>query len=100
MKAVLNGTVLAEAAAEELAHIEGNRYFPPSSLTTELFSESATAYTCPWKGAAQYWNAVVDGETVQDIAWSYPDLRPGAVEKVGKDFAGFVAFDRKVSIEE
>lgn len=100
MKAVLDGTVLAEAPEEQLARIEGNRYFPPSALTAALFTESPTAYTCSWKGAAQYWNAVIDGETVADIAWSYPDLLPGAVERVGKDFAGYVAFDRRVTFED
>ena len=27
---------------------------------------------CPYKGVATYWSASVGGETVADIAWSYP----------------------------
>ena len=42
----------------------------------------------------------LDGAELTDGAWSYPDLRPGAVERVGKDFAGYVAFDRKVVVSD
>jgi hypothetical protein len=35
----------------DLIPIEGNYYFPPSSLSAGAFSESPTPYTCPWKGA-------------------------------------------------
>ncbi|HCR55752.1 TPA: nucleotidyltransferase domain-containing protein, partial [Candidatus Saccharibacteria bacterium] len=32
MKATWNGAVLAEAAQEDLIHIEGNWYFPPDAV--------------------------------------------------------------------
>ena len=95
MKAVVNGTVVAEAAADEIISIEGNSYFPPASLTEGLLAESATPYTCPWKGPAQYWDLRTSQGTIPDGAWSYPNLKPSAVERVGRDFAGYIAFDRK-----
>ncbi len=31
---------------------------------------------CPYKGTATYWNAVVDGVAMPDVAWSYEDALP------------------------
>lgn len=42
MKAVVGDTVIAEAPEEDLIKIEGNWYFPPSSVKSELFTESPT----------------------------------------------------------
>ena len=100
MKAVLNGAVLAEAPKEDLIRIEGNWYFPPESVKAELLQKSPTPYTCPWKGDCQYFS-VKDGEVVlQDRAWSYPEILPSAVTRVGKDFAGYVAFWKEVQVTE
>jgi uncharacterized protein (DUF427 family) len=95
VKAAVNGTVVAEAAADEVISIEGNSYFPPDRLAEGVLAESATPYTCPWKGPAQYWNLRTPQGTISDGAWSYPDLKPSAVERVGRDFAGYIAFDRR-----
>ncbi len=100
MKAVLNGTVIAEAPKEELIQIEGNWYFPPSSVHTEYLEKSPTPYTCPWKGECQYFS-VKDGDTLlQDRGWSYPTPYPSAFERVGKDFSGYVAFWKDVQVTE
>lgn len=100
MKAVLNGTVIAEAPEADLISIEGNWYFPPSSVTPGALSESPTPYTCPWKGECQYFS-VSDGEAdLQDRAWSYPTPMPTAIEKVGRDFSGYVAFWKEVQVVE
>ncbi|MFW2513311.1 DUF427 domain-containing protein [Demequina sp. SO4-13] len=100
MKAIHNGTVLAEASKDDLVKIEGNWYFPPSSLTENVTPTSPTQYHCPWKGDAQYYNATTDGGDKADAAWSYNDLLPGAADRVGKDFSGYVAFDRSIEITE
>ena len=98
MRATVNETVIAEAPQDELVRIEGNWYFPPSSINPGALAESATAYTCPWKGAAQYWDVVTPAGTTRDGAWSYPALLPTAVERVGTDFAGYVAFSPGVRV--
>ena len=100
MRATLNGTVIAEAEESDLVRIEGNWYFPPSAVVDGALTESPTAYTCPWKGAAQYWDVVTPAGTASDGAWSYPDLKPSAVERVGTDFAGYVAFWKEVQVSE
>ena len=56
MKAIINDVVIAEAPPADIISIEGNSYFPPASLARDVLSESATPYTCPWKGPAQYWD--------------------------------------------
>jgi uncharacterized protein (DUF427 family) len=100
MKAVLNGVVIAEASEDQLIRIEGNWYFPPASVHQEFLTKSPTPYTCPWKGDCQYYTLTVDGQAFPDRAFSYDDLRPGAVERVGQDFAGYVAFWKEVSVGE
>ena len=100
MKAHVNGTVIAEAPQEELIQIEGNWYFPPSSVNGELLEKSPTPYHCPWKGDTQYFTVVVDGQKLQDRAWSYPTPMPTSFERVGKDYSNYVAFWKEVSVSE
>jgi uncharacterized protein (DUF427 family) len=100
MRALVNGTVIAEAPQSDLVKIEGNWYFPPAAVNREYLAESPTPYTCPWKGACQYYTISVDGQSFPDRAWAYPTLLPGAVERVGTDFAGYVAFWKEVSVED
>lgn len=71
IRAVWNGVVLAEAA--EAVRLEGNHYFPVSSLRREYFSDSPTTTVCPWKGTAHYYGVTVDGQVNADAAWYYPD---------------------------
>jgi uncharacterized protein (DUF427 family) len=98
MKARVGDVVIADAADEDLVRIEGNWYFPPASIVEGALTQSPTPYTCPWKGQAQYFNVVVDGEEKPDLAWSYPHPYESAFEKVGTDFSGYVAFDPAVTV--
>lgn len=95
MKATIDGEVVAEAPDSDLITIEGNSYFPPASLNASAFSDSATPYTCPWKGAAQYHDVSAGGTVHHDAAWSYPEPYPSSFDRVGKDYSGYVAFDKR-----
>jgi uncharacterized protein (DUF427 family) len=97
MRATLGDKVIATADAKDIIMIEGNRYFPPSSIDWSVLEPSPTEYTCPWKGQAEYYS-LVDGQ--KDVAWAYVAPNADAVQQVGKDFAKFVAFDRAVVIDE
>jgi uncharacterized protein (DUF427 family) len=103
MKALLNDQVVAEANKDELIYIEGNWYFPLSSVKRELLHESDTPYNCPWKGECQYYD-VGAGENVsawsRDSAFSYNNPLPSAIERVRKDFTGYVAFWRDITVTE
>ncbi|MCS5718172.1 DUF427 domain-containing protein [Herbiconiux sp. CPCC 205763] len=100
MKAVLGGTVIAEAPKEDLIAIEGNWYFPPSSVNAELLEKSPTPYTCPWKGECQYFNVKDGTASLQDRAWTYPHPYPTAFDRVGKDFTNYVAFWKEVQVTD
>ncbi len=95
MNASVDGVLVAAAPDSDLISIEGNFYFPPSSLKAELFSDSSTPYTCPWKGEAQYHDVTAAGSIHRDAAWSYPDPYPGSFDKVGRNYSGYVAFDKE-----
>jgi uncharacterized protein (DUF427 family) len=100
MKAIWNDQIIAEADKEDLIYIEGNWYFPPASVKQEFLEKSDTPYTCPWKGVCQYFNVISGDKKSEDNAWSYPEPLPGAIERVHKDFANYVAFWRDVQVTE
>lgn len=100
MKAVLDDIVIAEAPESELIRIEGNWYFPPASVNSELVQHSDTPYTCPWKGECEYLDIVAGGKTLHDRAWRYPTPYPTAFERVGADFSNYVAFWKDVQVVE
>jgi uncharacterized protein (DUF427 family) len=52
-KATVGGTVIAET--KEWEEVEGNVYFPPSSIKEEYFSKTDLHTTCGWKGVASYY---------------------------------------------
>lgn len=98
--ATLNGTVIADAPEEDVIRIEGNVYFPPSTVTEGVLTTSPTPYTCPWKGECQYYTVTIDGEALPDRAWTYPEPYPSAIDKVGRDFSGYVAFWKEVRVAD
>lgn len=100
MKAIWKDNVIAEADRKDLIYIEGNWYFPPSSVKKEFLTESPTPYTCPWKGVCQYFNVGQDADVSKDNAWSYPKPLPTAIDQVKKDFSNYVAFWQDVAVTE
>lgn len=98
MKATWNDTVIAEADEADLIKIEGNWYFPPESIDTQYYKDSDQRTECFWKGTANYYDVVVDGQTNDGAAWYYPVLKEGSVERVKKDFSNYVAFWRGVEV--
>jgi uncharacterized protein (DUF427 family) len=100
MKAIWNGIVIADAPKDELIFIERNWYFPPARVKTEYLRKSDTPYTCPWKGKCQYFDIGTGDEWGKDNAFSYPEPNASALERVKKDFSGYVAFWRDVEVTE
>jgi uncharacterized protein (DUF427 family) len=91
VRVTLDDHVLAES--NDTIVVEGNHYFPPTSVRTSMLSPSETTSVCPWKGwvhfdrptqspelplayfhifrTASYYDAVLSGKTtVNDVAWS------------------------------
>ena len=78
MKAVYNGTVIAES--DETVVVEGNHYFPPDSIKREYFAPADATSVCPWKGTASYYSLTVGEDTAADVAWYYPEPKAEAAE--------------------
>lgn len=91
MKAIWNGEVIAES--DDTVVVEGNHYFPASSIKREFLTDSDTHSTCPWKGKASYYSLSVNGETNRDAAWYYPSPKAGA-----EQVADRVAFWKGVKV--
>ena len=100
MKAMLGDVVIADSPKEDLISIEGNWYFPPSSVNSEYLVESPTPYHCPWKGDCLYFSVRSGDTLLQDRAFSYPNPIPTAFDRVGKDFSNYVVFWKDVRIVE
>jgi len=98
MKAIWNGKTIAEAEEKDLISIEGNWYFPASALDMQFFKKNDQHTTCVWKGEASYYDLDVDGEINSGAAWYYPVPKEGSVDRVGKDFANYVAFWKGVEV--
>lgn len=90
-EAVWNGKVIAES--DDTVRLEGNPYFPRSSVRDQYLKESDTQTICPWKGRASYYTIVVNGAENRDAAWYYPS--PSAVAAKIK---GRVAFWKGVKV--
>jgi uncharacterized protein (DUF427 family) len=91
-KAVWNGAVLAES--DQTVMVEGNHYFPMDAVNDEYFTDSPSTSRCPWKGKANYFDVVVDGQVNKSAAWIYRDPKAAAA-----DIRGHVAFWRGVRVE-
>ena len=92
MKAIWNDTILAES--DDTVVVEGNHYFPASSLKREHFADSDTHTTCSWKGVASYYTIEAGGQKNPDAAWYYPTPKDAAKEIVDR-----VAFWKGVEVK-
>ena len=92
-RAVWNGVTLAETDASVV--VEGNHYFPPTSIHEEYFRKSEAQTVCGWKGTASYYDLVVGDQVNPQAAWYYPDPKEAAAE-----IKGYVAFWKGVEVVE
>ena len=93
MKATWNNQVIAESS--ETVIIEGNQYFPVTSVKPEFLEPSSTKTRCSWKGTASYYNLSVDGKKNNDAVWYYPEPKDAA-----KEISGYLAFWKGVTVTE
>lgn len=93
MKAMWKGRILAHS--DDTVIVENNHYFPLTCLNMDYFKPSDTTSHCPWKGEANYYSVVVDGEENKDAAWYYSTPKEAAMEIKDR-----VAFWRGVKVIE
>jgi uncharacterized protein (DUF427 family) len=89
--ATWNGQVIATSDA--CLSVEGNAYFPPDALKSEFFKSNTHTSVCSWKGDANYFDVVVNGETNANAAWVYKDPKSAAAP-----IKGYVAFWKGVEV--
>jgi uncharacterized protein (DUF427 family) len=73
-----NGTVLVDTTETMVVYetaLDPRLYVDPGLVRVELTRSQLHTY-CPYKGTATYWNAVVNGVVLPDVAWSYEDALP------------------------
>jgi uncharacterized protein (DUF427 family) len=52
-------------------------YFPPEDVRMDLLERSERTTICEWKGDAIYHHSAGAGRPRANVAWSYPDPKPG-----------------------
>jgi uncharacterized protein (DUF427 family) len=95
-----SGTPLAQAdLGESLVKYEGNWYFDAAAVQAGVLRVTERTYTCPYKGTCNWVDYVgPDGRTVRDVAWVYPNVKPGHELIQGR--YGFYAGNRAATIEK
>lgn len=86
-----NGQTIAES--DDTVIVDGNHYFPASSVKQDLLVDSDYQTSCGWKGTANYKSLVVDGKTNENATWYYPDPKPQA-----ENIRGRFAFWKGVTV--
>ena len=82
MKAVWNNRTIAES--DDIVTVEGNAYFPASSVASDVIKPSTHTSVCPWKGTASYYSLEVDGSTNENAVWYYPEPKEAAANIRGR----------------
>ena len=63
MRAIWNNQLISES--DDTVKVEGNHYFPSTSINKEYYKKSETRTTCPWKGEANYYSPEVMEKKIQ-----------------------------------
>jgi uncharacterized protein (DUF427 family)/glutaredoxin len=81
------------ASSDEVVMVEGNAYFPASTVRPGILHPSGTRTVCPWKGVARYYSVHAGGIELTDAAWCYPHPLPFARRVKGR-----IAFESGVDV--
>jgi len=91
MKALWKGTLIA--VSQDTVVVEGNHYFPLESVKAGVLEPSSHTSMCPWKGTANYYTVMVNGERNPNAAWYYAEPKPAASQIKGR-----IAFWRGINV--
>jgi uncharacterized protein (DUF427 family) len=93
MKAIWKDRVIAQS--QDIVIVEGNHYFPLSSVDATLLEPSGHTSVCPWKGTANYYSLNVNGAHNINAAWYYAEPKDAA-----REIKGRIAFWKGVRVVE
>lgn len=91
VKAIWNDVVIAES--DDTVVVEGNHYFPKTSVRSDLLKPSGKTSVCPWKGTANYYCLLANGKENVDAAWYYAEPKSAAAQIKGR-----IAFWKGVTV--
>lgn len=92
----VDGSVLAEGnVGVDVQEFEGNLYFDPAAIKGERLVLTDRIYICPYKGQALWYDIVTEHGSIRDVAWVYPDPKPGFTHIKGK--IGFYSTSRSAT---
>jgi uncharacterized protein (DUF427 family) len=90
LEIVHRGVVIADSRATirtlETSH-PPSYYIPRADIAMDRLKPTARRSFCEWKGQASYFDVILDGKVLRDVAWSYPDPSPGF-----RNLKNFIAF--------
>ncbi len=80
------GEIIAQAELDKgVFGFEGNYYFDPDLVLMDHLVVTNRVYICPYKGRALWIDLQTNGGTIiKDVAWVYPDPKPGYTQIRGK----------------
>ena len=85
----VNGHVIvdsADALTLQEATYPAVQYIPRQDVEMGFFGRTDHHTTCPYKGEASYYTLTIDGEILENVAWSYEDPYP-AMEQIREHLA-------------
>lgn len=92
----LDGVVLAESTRPVLLFetlLPTRYYLSPEEVRADLVPSPTRSY-CAYKGQASYWSAVLPGQTVADLAWTYD-----APQREAEPVRGLISFfDERIDV--
>lgn len=86
VRVLVDDVVVAETDSPRLLSETGIRnrfYIPIEDVLEDLLEPSETRTVCPYKGTARYWSLRLNGRTIKDVAWSYPEPLDNALKVKG-----------------
>jgi len=82
------------ATSDDIVTVEGNAYFPLTSVPEGVLHPSSTTSVCPWKGVASYYDVHVNGQVVPDGAFTYRHPSP-----LARRIKGRAAFWKGIDVD-
>ena len=64
--------------------IQTRYYIPKEDINFDYLTATDSQTICPYKGFASYYNVTVNGETYEDVVWTYLDPIPEAPKLKGQ----------------
>ncbi|WP_300577199.1 DUF427 domain-containing protein [Phenylobacterium sp.] len=87
MRAAFQGHIIADSD-DVLILREGKlapvAYFPRADIEMGYFARTDRSTHCPFKGDAAYYTVTLEGEILENVAWTYEDPLPGATRIDGR----------------